>query len=406
MSDICNKVRQEGQQMAGERGLLSAGSRSCNMQCLVSESGHSLICIRGTRGIGKTHQLMQFGKEMSDQEYKSTYVNLNNFHFSSHTIYQFAKDFYQEGGRILLLDQIFKYGNWSEELTRCRADFPELKIVFTASSVMTLEEDYPELKGDLKICDLYGFSFREYINWHHGLSLPVVTLEQILKQHREIAHEVCRQINPWEVLRKYLRGGYYPHQEPETLFAESLAKNMNMLLEVDLVYIRQIAPTYLPKLRKLLYLVSKQPDGITNVSSLSDMIETSRATVMNYLKYLSDARLIRMLYKEGGEYPKKPDRVYLNDTNILRVMNEGDPDPILEGKTMLLASLQDAGHEVHLAEEAGGDFLVNHSILARCMGKHSRRRSNSSGSLINILCEEREKPAAEDIPVWIFGLLY
>lgn len=30
---------------------------------------------------------------------------------------------------------------------------------------------------------------------------------------------------------------------------------------------------------------------------------------------------------------------------------------------MLLASLQDAGHEVHLAEEAGGDFLVNHSIL-------------------------------------------
>lgn len=37
--------------------------------------------------------------------------------------------------------------------------------------------------------------------------------------------EVYEQINPWEVLRKYLQGGYYPHQEPETLFAESLAKN-------------------------------------------------------------------------------------------------------------------------------------------------------------------------------------
>lgn len=82
---------------------------------------------------------------MSDQEYKSTYVNLNNFHFSATLSTSFAKNFYQEGGRILLLDQIFKYGNWSEEPNwRCRVRFPELKIVFTASSVMTLEEDYPE----------------------------------------------------------------------------------------------------------------------------------------------------------------------------------------------------------------------------------------------------------------------
>ena len=45
-----------------------------------------------------------------------------------------------------------------------------------------------------------------------------------------------------------------------------------------------------------------------NVSQLSKDIETSRATVMNYIKYLTDARLMNMLYPVGESFPKKPPR--------------------------------------------------------------------------------------------------
>ena len=36
-----------------------------------------------------------------------------------------------------------------------------------------------------------------------------------------------------------------------------------------------------------------------NVSQLAAEIQTSRATVMNYIKYLADARLINMVYPQG-----------------------------------------------------------------------------------------------------------
>lgn len=41
-----------------------------------------------------------------------------------------------------------------------------------------------------------------------------------------------------------------------------------------------------------------------NVSQLAADIQTSRATVMNYIKYLADARLINMVYPKGEEFPK------------------------------------------------------------------------------------------------------
>lgn len=48
-----------------------------------------------------------------------------------------------------------------------------------------------------------------------------------------------------------------------------------------------------------------------NVSQLSLEIETSRATIMNYIKYLKDARLLNLLYSEGEEFPKKPKQIYV-----------------------------------------------------------------------------------------------
>ena len=74
-----------------------------------------------------------------------------------------------------------------------------------------------------------------------------------------------------------------------------------MMLEVDVLYIKQIEQTYLPKLRKLLYILATTSPCAPNVSQLSIDIETSRATVMNYIKYLTDARLINMGKSQAEE---------------------------------------------------------------------------------------------------------
>ena len=89
---------------------------------------------------------------------------MNNFYFSGHGIVEFAAEFQRRGGKVLLIDQVFKYPEWSKELRMCYDRFPNLKIVFTGSSVMRLKEENMELRDIVKSYNLRGFSFREYLN--------------------------------------------------------------------------------------------------------------------------------------------------------------------------------------------------------------------------------------------------
>ena len=86
---------------------------------------------------------------------------------------------------------------------------------------------------------------------------------------------------------------------------EALLKAMNNMIEVDILFDKQIELKYLSRIKKLLYLLAAAGEDFSpNVSRLAEEIQTSRATVMNYLEYLEEARLINMVYKEGDSFPK------------------------------------------------------------------------------------------------------
>ena len=127
-----------------------------------------LIGIKGTRGVGKTTFLLQYAKEKFGTDRSCLYLNMNNLYFSQYRLADFAGDFVQDGGRVLLIDQVFKYANWSQELRECYDRYPELKIVFSGSSVMRLKEENPELSGIAQVYYLRGLSFREFLNLQSG----------------------------------------------------------------------------------------------------------------------------------------------------------------------------------------------------------------------------------------------
>ncbi|MBR2379942.1 MAG: AAA family ATPase, partial [Paraprevotella sp.] len=105
---------------------------------------HRLIGIKGTRGVGKTTFLLQYAKENFDvKKRECLYINMNNFYFQGKGIAEFAEEFYQSGGKVLLIDQVFKHPDWSSELRKCYDNLTHLKIVFTGSSVMRLKEENP-----------------------------------------------------------------------------------------------------------------------------------------------------------------------------------------------------------------------------------------------------------------------
>ena len=277
-----------------------------------------MIGIKGTRGIGKTTFLLQYAKKyFPANDGQCLYINMNNFYFQGRGIANFAGEFYKRGGKVLLIDQVFKEPEWSKELRMCYDLYPYLKIVFTGSSVMRLKEENPELNGIVKSYNLRGFSFREFINLQTGKNFPAYSLDEILGNHEQIVRTILPHVSPLKYFEDYLHHGFYPFFLEHRNFSENLLKTMNMMTEVDILLIKQIELKYLTKIKKLFYQMAVNGLKAPNISQLAIDIETSRATVMNYIKYLADARLINIIYPEGQSFPKKPSKVMMHNTNLM-----------------------------------------------------------------------------------------
>ena len=364
-----------------------------------------LIGIKGTRGVGKTTFLLQYAKKnFGSHDRSCLYVNMNNFYFQGRGIADFAGDFYQQGGRVLLIDQVFKQPNWSQDLRQCYDCYPELKIVFTGSSVMRLNEENPELNGIAKSYNLRGFSFREFLNLKASSNLPVFSLDEILRKHEEIEHEILEHVNPLDYFSDYLHHGFYPFFMENRNYAENLLKTMNMMIEVDILLIKQIELKYLTKIKKLFYLLAVEGPKSPNISNLSLEIETSRATVMNYIKYLSDARLINIIYPFGEEFPKKPSKVMLHNTNLMYAIYPLAFDVQDSMETFFVNSLW----KDHKVNQGGkdGSYLVDGEHLFKIYQGSKGRKTCSENPGTGFVTYTTEMGKECSMPLWLLGFLY
>lgn len=360
-----------------------------------------LIGIKGTRGVGKTTFLLQYAKERFGTDRSCLFINMNNFYFSGHTIVEFAEEFQKNGGKVLLIDQVFKYPNWSNELRICYDRFPELKIVFTGSSVMRLKEENTELSGIVKSYNLRGFSFREFLNLQTGNNFQYYTLDEILSNHEQIAKTVLSKVRPTDYFQDYLHHGFYPFFLEKRNFSENLLKTMNMMVEVDILLIKQIELKYLSKIKKLLYLLAVNGPSAPNVSQLAMEIETSRATVMNYIKYLADARLINMVYPKDEEFPKKPSKIMLHNTNLMYSIY-----PVkVEEQDVVETFFLNALYKDHILNkgEKGTSFLVDGKIPFKICAEGFKAKNNPA---ITYAIHRAEIGRGNQIPLWLFGFLY
>ena len=360
-----------------------------------------LIGIKGTRGVGKTTFLLQYAKEKFGTDHSCLFINMNNFYFSKYTLVEFAAEFVKRGGKVLLIDQVFKYPEWSHDLRACYEMFPTLKIIFTGSSVMRLKEENPELSGIVKVYYLRGFSFREYLNLQSGNCFRAYTLQEILENHEQIAKTILRNVKPLDYFQDYLHHGFYPFFLEKRNFSENLLKTMNMMIEVDMLLIKQIELKYLSKIKKLLYLLAVDGPVAPNVSQLATEIQTSRATVMNYIKYLADARLINMVYPKGEEFPKKPSKLMMHNTNLMYSIYpvKVEEQDVLD--TFFMNTLY-KDHKLYKGDK-GTSFMVDNGLHFRICAEGCKFKNNPN---VYYALHKLELGHGNMIPLWLFGFLY
>ena len=363
-----------------------------------------LIGIKGTRGVGKTSFLLEYAKEnYGKEDRKCLYVNMNNFYFQGRGLADFAEDFVNQGGRVLLIDQVFKQPNWSRELRLCYDRFPQLKIIFTGSSVMRLKEENPEIGGIVKSYNLRGFSFREYLNLMTGENFQPYTLDEIVNNHEHIVKKILPSCSPARYFGDYLHHGFYPFFLENSNYSENLLKTMNMMTEVDILLIKQIELKYLTKIKKLFYLLAVDGPQAPNVSQLAQQIDTSRATVMNYIKYLADARLINMIYSPGQRFPKKPAKVMMHNPNLMYAIY-----PIkVDEQDLMETFFVNTMWKDHLVNQGTKNqfYLIDGKQKYRVCDARATGKVRYTGDTIYARYNT-EVGRDNQIPLWLFGFLY
>ena len=103
------------------------------------------------------HIAQRFGDDSN-----ALYVSMDSIVVKPYAVFDIAEYHVNRGGTHLFLDEIHKYADWSRELKSVYDIFPELKVVFSGSSMLQIYKSYGDLSRRTTTYHLPGLSFREF----------------------------------------------------------------------------------------------------------------------------------------------------------------------------------------------------------------------------------------------------
>lgn len=121
-----------------------------------------------------------------------------------------VRQFYEEGGRHLFLDNVHRYGSWVQAIECLHDDYPDMQIVFAAPLLVEGEKTEMPFDGKGDWYTLHTMSFREYLSYEGALDLKPVPLDELLLNHAEVTQQVMDEVNIVPIFRNYLEHGCYP----------------------------------------------------------------------------------------------------------------------------------------------------------------------------------------------------
>jgi predicted AAA+ superfamily ATPase len=366
-----------------------------------------LIGIKGSRGVGKTTLILQYIKLFLSHKIDETlYVSLDNIWFSENRITDLADDFYKRGGRFLFVDEVHKYPDWSVELKNIYDDYPEMKIVFTGSSLLEILNARSDLSRRAVGYTMQGLSFREYLNMQFDTKFDKISLDDIINNHPSVSRQIVAQLQPLKYFDTYLKKGYYPYfAEFDDLYYSRIEEVVNMILEIELPQLRNVNIAWIPKLKQIMLIVAESAPFVPNISKLSQRVGINRETMLAYIWNLNQAHLLANVYRaaSGISRLQKPDKLFLENPNLMYALGGFSTNHGNVRETFFVNQLK-YRHKIEMA--AKGDFLVDSKYIFEIGGKNKNNRQIKDEENAYIAADNVEYGTRNRIPLWLFGFLY
>ena len=365
-----------------------------------------LIAIKGARGSGKTTLLLQYLALKADKHAKSLYVAMDDLYFTDHLLYDLAGEFTKIGGSYLLIDEVHKYPNWSREIKLIYDDYPDLNVVFTSSSILDIYRGESDLSRRAISYELKELSLREFIALDYNIHFDTYSLSDIVSHSKDIIPVILNKIKPIAAFREYIKYGAYPYFiEGKDNYKQRLLHTLNLIIEIDMMATSSLNYENLVKIKKLLKTIASSVPFTPNISKLSKKMGMSRPTLIHALHLLEKARLIHQLNKatKGIGQLTKPEKIYLNNSNLLSVLTHSNWSIGTVRETFLANQLTGI-LPLHLGDKA--DFFVDNKYHFEVGGKGKTQRQIQSLENAFLVKDDIEYSVDNTIPLWLFGFVY
>ena len=332
-----------------------------------------MLGLVGPRGVGKTTLFLQRIKEAHSAQ-DALYVSADHLYFSTHSLYEVAERLYRDGGTHLFIDEVHKYPGWSRELKMMYDSLPGLRVYFTGSSVLDIERGDADLSRRAPKYEMQGLSFREYLVIRHGIEVAARPLDDILTGDTG------------------LPGVEHPLQV------------ITRTLETDIPQYANMTAATGRKLKKLMAVVSTLAPFKPNMTSLGSQIQASRNNVEDYLLYMEKAGMVAQLRTgaSGLGALGKPEKVYLDNTNILYNLSDGREDIGSVRETFFFNQMR-VNHLVTASKIS--DFQIG-NLTFEVGGKSKTADQLRGAEKGYVVKDDIEFGHGNVVPLWAFGLNY
>ena len=357
-----------------------------------------MIGIVGPRGVGKTTMVLQYIKQHK-QDIKALYISADIAYFTTHTLIEVADEWSKEDGKLLVIDEVHKYPEWSRELKQIYDTHPDMQIIFTGSSILDIQKGSSDLSRRALIYTLQGLSFREYLNLFHNIDTPIFSLEDILAGKAYIN----QLLHPLSYFREYLKSGYYPFATNGN-FEVRMQNIVIQTIETDIATYANLKTTTARKLRKMLTVVASLAPFKPNADTLATTLSVSRNNISDYLILLEQAQMIGQLRDDtqGIRGLGKVEKVYLDNPNLMYVLNGGNIDTGNLRETFFYNQMR-VNHDVTSSRIA--DFAINeYTFEVGGRNKSQKQLGNTTHGFV--VKDDIEFAQGNIIPLWAFGLNY
>jgi hypothetical protein len=370
-----------------------------------------LVGIVGARGVGKTTFLLDYLRKNYGDSTQALYISADNLYFVEHTLYELVDQFVKEyDGKILCIDEIHRYKNWNQELKNIYDSYPKLSIIFSGSSSIDLIKGKYDLSRRVILKNLFGFSFREFLEIKEGKSYPIISFDKLVKDSSHYGKIIAKTPKLLGYFKEYLKVGYYPtflELKSYSAYSQSLKGVIDKIIYQDISSLYSINTSNLDVLRKIVYFFATANPGSVNVNRLAQSLKKDYTTISGYVQILRDTGILRFLLqnKHGHALVRDAEKIYLDNPNLLYVLNEEiglEPGLGMLRELYVISNLQNSAHHAFFARQ--GDIECGGIVFE--IGGKSKTFSQLKDIGGFIIKDDILIGDSKTIPLYLFGFLY